>query len=131
MIPWNGLMKTSIQSPQIIYLKIYISNHMILSAIWNDKTNKITGECNLWSLKKLTSAYLFQIAWEKSCDYVLIIWWDSLSLLGRSKAHTSSAKMIYSNPTSAVVHSVKTTTYDQNNGTQWYFHISKAQESSK
>ena len=74
MIPRNGLMKTSIQSPQIIYLKIYISNHMILSAIWNDKTNKITGECNLWSLKKLTSAYLFQIAWEKSCDYVLIIW---------------------------------------------------------
>ena len=32
------------------------------------------GECNFWFLKKFTSAYLFQIAWEKSCDYVLIIY---------------------------------------------------------
>ena len=41
------------------------------------KTNKILRarrECNLRSLKKLTSAYLFQIAQEKSCDYVLIIY---------------------------------------------------------
>ena len=28
---------------------------------------------NLWSLKKLTSAYLFQTTEEKSCDHVLII----------------------------------------------------------
>ena len=33
-----------------------------------------TGSCNLWSLKKCTSAYLFQIAREKSYDYVLIIY---------------------------------------------------------
>ena len=31
------------------------------------------GECNLWSLKIITIAYLFQIAQEKSCDYVSII----------------------------------------------------------
>ena len=42
MIPQNGLMKTSIQSPQIIYLKICIGNHMILSAIWNNKNQQIT-----------------------------------------------------------------------------------------
>ena len=28
----------------------------------------------LWSLKKFTSPFLFQIAQEKSCDYVLIIY---------------------------------------------------------
>ena len=28
---------------------------------------------NLWSLKRFTSAYLFQIVREKSCDYALII----------------------------------------------------------
>ena len=38
-----------------------IDNHMI------------SGSCNLWSLKKLTSAYVFQIVPEKSRDYVLII----------------------------------------------------------
>ena len=32
------------------------------------------GECNLWSLKKFTSANLFQIAREKSCDYILIMY---------------------------------------------------------
>ena len=32
------------------------------------------GQCNLWSLKKFTSAYLFQIAREKSCDYVFTIY---------------------------------------------------------
>ena len=44
----------------------------------------------MWSLKKLISAYLFQIARENSCDYVLIIYMkkirDSLSRLCRSKA---------------------------------------------
>ena len=43
------------------------------------KTNKIAracrvSECNLWSLKKIASGYFFQIAQEKSCDYVLIIY---------------------------------------------------------
>ena len=28
----------------------------------------------MWSLKKFTSAYLFQIAREKSCDYLLMIY---------------------------------------------------------
>ena len=32
------------------------------------------GECYLWSLKKFKNAYLFQIAREKSCDYVLIMY---------------------------------------------------------
>ena len=39
-----------------------------------------TGECNFWSLKKFTSAYLLQIAREKSCDYLLIIHLKKLSL---------------------------------------------------
>ena len=32
------------------------------------------GECNLWFLKKFTRAYLFQIAREKPCDYVFIMY---------------------------------------------------------
>ena len=52
--------------------QISIGNQMISSAIFS-KTNKI-GECNLWSLKKFTSAYLFQIARQKSFDYLLIIY---------------------------------------------------------
>ena len=35
----------------------------------NDQNNEEAGK----SLKKFTSAYLFQIAWEKSCDYLLLI----------------------------------------------------------
>ena len=40
-------------------------------------------------------------------------------------------KKIYSNHASDFVRSIKTTAYDQNNNIQWYFHIFKAQESSK
>ena len=43
----------------------------------------------------------------------------------------SSAKIIYSNPASDIVRSVKTTAYDQNNNIQRCFHILKAQKSSK
>ena len=42
--------------------------------------------------------------------------------------HTSSAKIIYSNHASDIVHLVKTTAYDQNNNIQSYFHIFKAQK---
>ena len=35
----------------------------------NDQNNEEAGKC----LKKITSAYLFQIAREKSCDYLLIM----------------------------------------------------------
>ena len=37
------------------------------------KLHEPEGECNFWSLKKFTCAYLFQTAGEKLCDYVLII----------------------------------------------------------
>ena len=57
---------------------------MISSAIWNkqarvnfSKTNKIVpalGRVQCGVLEKFTSAYLFQIAQEKSCDYLLIIY---------------------------------------------------------
>ena len=47
----------------------------------------------------------------------------------QSKARASSAKIVYSNPASDIVRSVKTTAYDQNNNIQWYFHIFKAQKS--
>ena len=40
-------------------------------------------------------------------------------------------KIIYSNPASDIVRSVKTTAYDQNNSIQWYFHIFKVENSSK
>ena len=53
-------------------------------------------------LKKSTSAYLFQIAREKSYDYVLI-------------KHMKKYEIAYHKPASDIVCSVKTSTYDQNN----------------
>ena len=55
---------------------ICIGNQIILVqfGINKQKTN------NLWSLKKLTSACLFQIAREKSCDYVLIIYMEKYEM---------------------------------------------------
>ena len=47
------------------------------------------------------------------------------------KARASRAEIIYSNPESDIVRSVKTTAYDQNNKIKWNFHIFKAQKSSK
>ena len=56
--------------------------------------------CNLWSLKKFTSAYLFQIAREKSFDYLLIIyvkkflhadWWKNFEMV-EQKERTQSGK---------------------------------------
>ena len=43
----------------------------------------------------------------------------------------SSAKIIYSNPANNIMHSVKTTAYNQNINIQRYFHIIKVQKSSK
>ena len=40
-------------------------------------------------------------------------------------------KIIYSNPASDFVRSVKTTAYDQNNNMRRYFHIFNAQKSPK
>ena len=77
--------------------------------------------CNLWSLKKLTSAYLFLIAREKSCDYDLIIYMVKYEIAYRNYAEekrASSAKISYSNPLNDFVRSVKTTAYDQNNNIQ-------------
>ena len=51
--------------------------------------------------------------------------------LCRWKARASRAKIIYSNPESDIVRSVKTTAYDQNNKIKWNFHIFRAQKSSK
>ena len=47
---------------------------MNLSAIWNKQ-----ARANLWSVQKLTSACLFQIALEQSCDYVLIIYMEKMA----------------------------------------------------
>ena len=59
---------------------------MISSAIWNkyaqehfSKTNKIALALRAWQFgvfEKFTSAYLFQIAQEKSCDYLLVIYME-------------------------------------------------------
>ena len=53
----------------------FVSNHMNLSAIWNKQ-----ARVNLWSVQKLTSACLSQIALEQSCDYVLIIYMENTRL---------------------------------------------------
>ena len=56
---------------------------MISSAIWNKlaRVNSFKDKQNLWSLlKKLTSACLFQIAREKSCDYALIIYMEKYEM---------------------------------------------------
>ena len=66
------------------WASICIGNHMISSAIWNkqarvnfSKTNKLhepVGRVQFVVFEKFTSAYLFQIAQEKSFDYLLIIY---------------------------------------------------------
>ena len=80
---------------------------MISSEIWKkiSRSNKI-AICNLWSLKKFASAYLFQIAREEA-----------------KRAHYVQKNLF------KTVRSVKTTAYDQNNNVQWYFHIFKARKS--
>ena len=54
----------------------------------------------MWSLKKFTSAYLFQIAREKSRDYVLMIYMKKYEVAYHNYAEAkraSSAKITYSN----------------------------------
>ena len=65
-------------------LHICTGNHMILRAIWNkyarvnfSKTTKLhepVGRVKFGVFEKFTSAYLFQIAQEKSCDYLLLLY---------------------------------------------------------
>ena len=59
--------------------------------------------------------------------------WKNLQVLIYSKFHEKkqSARMKCKNNSFKTVRSVKTTAYDQNNNIQWYFHIFKAQKSSK
>ena len=42
------------------------------------KLHKPVGQVQFVVCEKFTSAYLFQIAWEKSCDYVLINTWKNM-----------------------------------------------------
>ena len=44
-----------------------------MSKLFERLTKSCEPEVRVQFVKKLTSAYLFQIAQEKSCDYVLII----------------------------------------------------------
>ena len=78
------------------------------------------------------SAYLFQIAREKSCDYVLIIFVKKYEIAYHNyaeakRAHQVQNKLLKS--ASDMVCLVKTTTYAQNNIIKGYFHIFKAQNS--
>ena len=57
---------------------ISIGNHIISPAIWNkqalvnfSKTSKSYGLMHFVVFEKFTSAYLFQIAREKLCDYLV------------------------------------------------------------
>ena len=68
------------------------------------KTNKIArarrASAILWSLKKLTSACLFQIAREKSCDYLLIICMENTRwsiIIKHKQSARQVQKIIYSN----------------------------------
>ena len=58
-------------------------------------------------VEKFTSAYLSQIAREKSCDYLLIIF---MKKLRESNMHmrNSGRKIIYSNSANIIMPSVKT-----------------------
>ena len=47
----------------------------------NDQNNEEAGK----SLKKFTSAYLFQIAREKSCDYLFIIYMKKFEMVKQKK----------------------------------------------
>ena len=82
-------------------------------------------------LRKFTSAYLFQIARKKPCDYILMIYIkirDSWSQLCRSKARALTAKIFHLNPEGDIARSVKTTACDQRNNLRWHFHIFEAQK---
>ena len=46
---------------------------MISSVIWDKSAHEPVGRVQLVDFEKFTSADLFQIAREKSCDYLLII----------------------------------------------------------
>ena len=70
--------------------------------------------------EKLMSAYLFQIAREKSCNYVLIIYMKKYEIAYHNYAEASDMMRL-----------VKTTTYAQNNNIQCYFQIFKAQKKIK
>ena len=60
---------------------ICIGNQIILVQFGINKQEEIFLKTNnLWSLKKLTSACLFQIAQEQSCDYVLIIYMENYEM---------------------------------------------------
>ena len=60
---------------------ICIGNQILLVQFGINKQEEIFLKTNnLWSLKKLTSACLFQIAREKSCDYVLIIYMEKYEM---------------------------------------------------
>ena len=52
------------------------------------------GECNLWSLKKLTSAYLFQTVRGKLCDYVLIIYMKKHEIAYHNYAEAKRAHQV-------------------------------------
>ena len=89
---------------------------------------------DLWSLKKFKSAYFFQIAQEKACDYLLIIYiwrntWQLIIIMQKQSARIKCKNDFFT--ASYIARSVKTTANDKNNNIQRYFHIFKAQKSSK
>ena len=51
---------------------------MISGAIWNK--DEPVGRVQFVVFEKLTSACLFQIAREKSCDYILIIYMEKFEM---------------------------------------------------
>ena len=64
---------------------------MISSAIWNKQVRVNFSKANKIALTlfgvfdKFTSAYLFQIAQEKSCDYLLIIYMKNFEMVKKKK----------------------------------------------
>ena len=92
--------------------------------------HKLVGRVQFVVFEKFTSAYLFQIAQEKSCDYILTIYMKKCKIAyhnyAEAKRSHQGQKVICSNPAFGQNNRVRSKQY-----IQWYFHILRAQKSSK
>ena len=70
-----------------VYETLCIGNYVILSAIWNNKHKQIFSKMTKIGLVQFVvfSAYLFQIAQEKSCGHLLIIYMKNFKMVKQKK----------------------------------------------
>ena len=72
---------------------VRIGNHIISSAIWN-KYARVNFFKHKQNCTSFTSAYLFQIARENSCDYVLIIYMKKYEIAFHNYAEAKRAHLV-------------------------------------